>query len=98
MIPPCWDAEGGISNHGWGRRGWLRTALLDALNGSAGNGPVNGLCGVLDGLDGALAGNRCGGEQACLASDLLTEHGDGDVDLCGVEKGLCVRCCSEIDN
>ena len=62
----------------WERR--LLTTLLDALDGSAGDRPVNGLGGVLDGLDGALASDGGGGEQAGLAGDLGAEHGD----VCGV--------------
>lgn len=56
--------------------GVLRTALLDALYGGAGDCPVNGLGGVLNGLDGALASDGGGGEQASLAGDLGAEHDD----------------------
>jgi hypothetical protein len=55
---------------------FVHTAFLNALHGSARDSPVNGLGGILDGLDGALASNG-GGEQAGLAGDVLTEHGGG---------------------
>jgi hypothetical protein len=63
----------------------LLTALLDALYGSTRDCPVDSLCGILDGLDGALARDGGGAEQASLAGDLGAEHGDGDVcGLCGL--------------
>jgi hypothetical protein len=52
----------------------VRTALLNTLHGSSRDSPVNGLGGVLDSLDGALASNGGGAEQAGLAGELLTEH------------------------
>lgn len=54
----------------------LLTTLLDALYGGARDSPVNSLGSVLDGLDGALASNGGGGEQASLAGDLGAEHDD----------------------
>ena len=59
----------------------VRTALLNALYGSSGNRPVDGLGSILDSLYGALACDGCGAEKAGLAGDLLTEHIDGL--LCG---------------
>jgi hypothetical protein len=56
-------------------RGVLRTALFDALYGGTRDGPVDGLCGILDCLDGALARDGRGAEEAGLAGDLLTKHG-----------------------
>jgi hypothetical protein len=55
--------------------GVLRTTLLDALYGGTRNGPVDGLGGIFDCLDGALARDGRGAEEAGLAGDLLTEHG-----------------------
>lgn len=59
-----------------------RTALLDALDGGIGNGSVDGLCGILDGLGGRLLEARVGAEKASVAEDGLAVH-------CG---GMCVFC------
>jgi hypothetical protein len=56
--------------------GCVRTALLDTLDGGTGDCLVDNLGGILDDLYWALARNWAGAEQADLAGDLLTEHGD----------------------
>jgi hypothetical protein len=58
---------------------WLLTALLNACYGGTRNCPVDSLCGILDGLDGALARDGGGAEQASLAGNLGAEHDGGDV-------------------
>ena len=54
----------------------LLTTLLNALHSGTRDCPVDSLGGVLDGLDGALASDGSGGEQASLTGDLRAEHGD----------------------
>jgi hypothetical protein len=64
----------------WCRQGaQLLTTLLDALHGSTRDCPVNSLCGILDGLNGALASDGGSAEQAGLTGNLGAEHGEGDV-------------------
>jgi hypothetical protein len=54
----------------------LLTTLLNALDSGTRDCPVDSLGSVLDGLDGALASDGSGGEQASLAGDLRAEHYD----------------------
>lgn len=51
-----------------------RTALLDTLHSSTRDGLVDSLCGILDSVYRALAGNGGSAEQASLADNLLTKH------------------------
>jgi hypothetical protein len=70
----------------------VRTALLDALHSSSRDGPVNGLGGILDSLNGALASDGSSAEQANLADELLAEHGVGVgvCEDCDVVVGECM--------
>lgn len=56
------------------------TSNLNSLDGSIGNGPVDGFGGVLYRLGGRLLNTRIGGEEARLAKESLAEH---VVDGCG---------------
>ena len=75
----------------------LRTALLNALHSRARNRPVHSLRSILDGLDGALARNGCGAEEAGLAGNLLAEHvgcvcgGRVDVFLWEADRGAWIE-------
>lgn len=71
----------------------IHTALLDALDGSTGDGAVYGLGGILDCVDGALASDGGGAEQAGLAGDLGAEHGCGGEKCCEVELEDTVMIC-----
>lgn len=53
----------------------LRTAFLDALDSSVGDGTVNRLGSVLDGLGSTFPHERGGAEKAGLTSNLGAEHG-----------------------
>lgn len=64
-----------------GKKKWIRTALLDALDGGIGDGPVDSLSGILDSLGGGLLKARVGAEEASVADDGRAEH-------CG---GVCMR-------
>lgn len=66
---------------------YIRTTLLNALHDLIRDGPVNGLGGILDGLDGALPHDGGGAQEADLAGDLSAEH-------CGwfwCGEGLCLE-------
>jgi hypothetical protein len=63
----------------------IHTTLLDALNGRTRYRPVYSLGRILDRLDGALARDGRGAEEAGLAGNLLAEHC-----VCGVDCVLVV--------
>jgi hypothetical protein len=81
-----------VGMHEWGVGLRELTALLDALDSGARESPVDSLCGILDGLDWALACNGGGAEQAGLTGNLLTEHGDVDVGFVWSKRWLFCVC------